>query len=141
MPSCEDTLWEVYWCARFMQSGREMINTYSQSAFDFFMAGDYPNAIEALIYCTYGTMNALSRYMGQGDWDDGGPIWYYLKNCIEGGEAEVTMQTLINTMLTANPDQVQYFVGLVDAYRQSVWNRPFNKPFFTALAKGFEQWE
>ncbi|GAH92394.1 unnamed protein product, partial [marine sediment metagenome] len=26
-----------------------------------------------------------------------------------------------------NPDQTEYFVGLVDAYRQSIWNRPFNK--------------
>jgi len=54
---------------------------------------------------------------------------------------EDPMGTLINTMLTAKPEQVEYFVGLVDAYRQSVWNRPFNAEFFAALARGFEIWE
>ncbi|GAH29755.1 unnamed protein product, partial [marine sediment metagenome] len=34
----------------------------------------------------------------------------------------------------------EYFVGLVDAYRQSIWNRPFNKDFFAALARGFMEW-
>jgi len=64
-------------------------------------------------------------------------IPYYLENCIGG---EFDMDTLLSTMLQAEPDQVQYFVGLVDAYRQSIWNQPFNEEFFAALARGFEQW-
>lgn len=58
----------------------------------------------------------------------------------EAPEYEFTMGKLINTMLTAMPDEVTYFVGLVDAYRQSVWNQPFNQEFFAGLARGFEQW-
>jgi len=64
-------------------------------------------------------------------------IPYYLEHCIGG---EFDMDTLLSTMLAADPKQVQYFVGLVDAYRQSIWNQPFNEEFFAALARGFEQW-
>ena len=55
-------------------------------------------------------------------------------------EYELTMAAILNTMLTADPEQTLYFVGLVDAYRQSVWNRPFNREFFAALARGFAEW-
>jgi len=58
---------------------------------------------------------------------------------LAGGE-DFSMDLLLSTMLQANPKQVQYFVGLVDAYRQSIWNQPFNEEFFAALARGFEQW-
>lgn len=53
---------------------------------------------------------------------------------------DLTMAAIIVTMLSANPKQVEYFVGLVDAYRQSIWNRPFNQDFYAALARGFELW-
>ena len=54
--------------------------------------------------------------------------------------ADFTMDTLIQTMLVADPNQVEYFVGLVDAYRMSIWNRPFNQEFFAALGRGFRLW-
>jgi len=56
------------------------------------------------------------------------------------GNGEVTMDAILSAMVQADPDQLQYFIGIVDAYRQSIWNRPFNKEFFAALARGFEQW-
>jgi len=53
---------------------------------------------------------------------------------------ELTMEAILIAMLGANASEVMYFVGLVDAYRQSVWNQPFNQDFFASLARGFEQW-
>jgi len=53
---------------------------------------------------------------------------------------ELTMDAILSTMLSADPSQVMYFMGLLDAYKQSVWSRPFNKEFFAALARGFEEW-
>ena len=53
---------------------------------------------------------------------------------------DLTMGDILSTMLSAEPDEVEYFVGLVDAYRQSIWNKPFNSEFFAALARGFEEW-
>lgn len=58
----------------------------------------------------------------------------------EPAPPEVTMDAILSAMLSADPAQVEYFVGLVDAYRQSIWNRPFNKDFFAALGRGFMQW-
>jgi len=65
---------------------------------------------------------------------------YTILWCLKNIETGVDMDTLLSTMLGANPEQVTYFIGLVDAYRQSIWNKPFNEEYFAALARGFEQW-
>ncbi len=52
----------------------------------------------------------------------------------------LSMADILNTMLTADPYQVEYFVGLMDAYRLSIWDKPFNQEFFNALGEGFKQW-
>lgn len=64
----------------------------------------------------------------------------YVNDYVPWSAGDLTMDALLSTMLSANPNQVMYFIGLLDAYRQSVWNRPFNREFFTGLAKGFQQW-
>lgn len=51
-----------------------------------------------------------------------------------------TMQSIIDTMFLANPTQVSSFVGLMDAYRQSIWNMPFNAEMWAAIARGFQRW-
>lgn len=63
---------------------------------------------------------------------------YYNNQAISG--AGVDMDSLLAAMLQADPSQVRYFIGLVDAYRQSLWNKPFNVEYFAGLARGFEQW-
>ena len=68
-----------------------------------------------------------------------GALYYYINNCIV--IPEVDMSSIINAMLVATPDEITYFIGLADAFKQSTWNRPFNKQFYAALARGFEQWE
>ena len=80
----------------------------------------------------------LTLYYGNWMWNTPYRIPYYLRNCIS---ADIDMDTILNTLLTATPYQIQYFIGLVDAYRQSLWNKPFNSEFFAALARGFEGWE
>lgn len=83
------------------------------------------------------TVDYILEYLIHGNWQGRHPyrLHYYLANCIT---ADIDMDTLLNTMLTATPYQLQYFIGIVDAYRQSVWNKPFNAEFFAALARGFE---
>ncbi len=65
-------------------------------------------------------------------------IPYYLRNCVGG---DIDMDAILSAMVVADGGQLQYFIGIVDAYRQSIWNKPFNEEFFAALARGFEQWE
>jgi hypothetical protein len=62
---------------------------------------------------------------------------YMLSNCIGG---VVDMDAIINAMLVAKFDQLQSFIGLVDAYRVALWNAPFNADFYAALARGFMKW-
>lgn len=59
----------------------------------------------------------------------------YLRYCIGDG---MDMDMLLSAMVGAKFNQLQYFIGIVDAYRQSLWNKPFNAEFFAALARGFE---
>lgn len=84
-------------------------------------------------------VNLAAAYAGYGyaPFDYVGPWWWYFTNCI--GETELTMADILDTMLAAEPYEINYFVGIVDAYRQSIWNKPFNVEFFAALARGFEE--
>ncbi len=62
--------------------------------------------------------------------------WYYTEDNLSGAY-DLTMAAILNAMLASDSDEVLYFVGLVDAYRQSVWNVEYNQEFFAALARGF----
>ena len=75
---------------------------------------------------------------GWSPYDYEGYLWWYLSNCIEA--PTITMDDIINAMLVADPDQIEYFVGIADAYRVAMWDRPFNEEFFRALAEGFKIW-
>lgn len=52
-------------------------------------------------------------------------------------EYELTMDKITSVMITATDDEVKYFIGLIDAYRVGLWNKPFNAEYFAALARGF----
>ena len=62
-------------------------------------------------------------------------MWEYDYEEMPG--AEVTMSAIINAMLTADFDELKSFVGIADAYRVSLWNKPFEVEFYAALARGF----
>lgn len=83
--------------------------------------------------------------------------WYNVANsytdrltqCLEwiddnwpAGAPTVDMDAILVAMLAAEPDEVTYFIGLVDAYRAALWEQPFNAEFYAGLARGFMQgWE
>ena len=49
----------------------------------------------------------------------------------------VTMDEILSAMVTATDDEYQKFIGLVDAYRIGLWNKPFNAEYYAALGRGF----
>lgn len=98
-------------------------------------------AIEDLLFCVIDLKAAITRLTYKyAPWHPDLPIPHFLEYHTTESAA-FDMESIINAMLTADPDQTLYFVGLVDAYRQSVWTRPYNKEFFAALARGFMEWE
>lgn len=54
-------------------------------------------------------------------------------------EAAVDMDSILSAMITANFEQLQKFIGLVDAYRSALWDKPFNAEFYAGLARGFRE--
>lgn len=56
-------------------------------------------------------------------------------------KTEVTMRSILDVMFTASNEELKQFIALVDAYRQSLWNKPFDVNYWAAVARGFEQWE
>lgn len=71
------------------------------------------------------------------DWRDA--LYWINDNWPIDGPAEVTMSAILSAMVTATGDELKYFIGLVDAYRSSLWEKPFNAEYFAALARGFMQ--
>ena len=142
MASCEDYLSDIsaayadaaYWLGLTQGHITWLLSNYSTSGFNLnwrtAVALSIARIEDAVSDLTYGNWQLNTPYR----------IPYYLENCIEAAAPEVTMASMLAAMLAADPDEVEYFVGLVDAYRQSIWNQPFNSEFFAALASGFEQW-
>lgn len=58
----------------------------------------------------------------------------------ESAPSPVTMDAILNAMLSSSFDNLQQFIGIVDAYRVALWNAPFNAEFYGALARGFQKW-
>ena len=124
-------------------SACEQIQWYYDQAQTALTASQYKVAIQYLI-------NARSHIINALQWNTtykaGESPSYAVSYCLDWlydniGPAEITMAAILNAMLIASPYEVNYFVGLVDAYRQSIWNKPFNKEFYAALARGFMEWE
>jgi len=101
--------------------------------------------------CAFHTLDAVSAVIAAlrqalGDYSST-TYTYHLYNCLKRSweytikdppEAEVTMDAILSVMVTATDSQLMNFIGLVDAYRQSLWNKDFNAEYFAALARGFE---
>lgn len=56
-----------------------------------------------------------------------------------GVPAEVDMDAILTAMITAEYEQLQSFIGIVDAYRVALWDEWFNTEYYAALARGFKR--
>jgi len=57
-----------------------------------------------------------------------------------GGGGGVTMDDILNEMLSATFEQLTKWMGISEAYKVAVWDAPFNQEFYAALARGFRKW-
>jgi len=75
-------------------------------------------------------------------------IRYWLVKCLQyidnnafgGGGGGVTMDDILNEMLSATFEQLTSFMGITQAYKVAVWDAPYNEEFYAALARGFKTW-
>jgi len=112
---------------------------HTADAYQHWSVGQDHAAIEDLCLVSYDLCNSTG-YLAYNyePWAYEGALHWYLTHCIAAPVFD--MDAILSVMLSADPIQVEYFVGLVDAYRQSIWNRPFNQDFYAALARGFMIW-
>lgn len=90
--------------------------------------------ISAIDYNTFGSYAMLNRHTAD---VPNYAVPYFFQHYNAG---EIDMMMIINTMLEATPDEIFFFTGIEDAYRQSLWDKPYDVNFFAGLAKRFEQW-
>jgi len=126
---------ETYWARK--EAG------YAQTHWN---AGDDHACLDDLIDAVLRNNQAIEYVLAQGFYGWSGDTHAILnalnrsKACpfiTEAPATEVTMDSIVLAMLTATPDELKYFIGIVDAFRVSLWNQPFNVDFYAALARGF----
>lgn len=86
-------------------------------------------------------LSNLTAFSGT-DWDRSALFesFYWLGQEAGGGASYVlTMDDILSVMLSATDEEYAKFIGLVDAYRIGLWNKPFNSEFYAALGRGFTQ--
>lgn len=118
------------------------IGTYYDLALDALNDNDVKLAVQALIatrnYLVNGIKYAASyRFFYEPEY---GILALFNIVHAEGNGAEVTMSAVLSALLVADPDEVKQFVGITDAFKQSIWDKPYNREFYAALGRGFMEW-
>ncbi len=83
-------------------------------------------------------MNGIRANWGGGSSTFGGRLlsmFDYLNDNIGGGE--VDMASILTAMRKATPAERQEFIGIVDGFRASIWNKRYDELFFANLAREF----
>lgn len=137
--SCSDALNRIQIWAQKIVTYCNRVTDHSGDAYTHWLAGQDHEAIYDL-WQAVEDLNVGLSYCN-GGWSPysyEGYLHYYLVNCIEAPSFD--MDDIINAMLLAEPDEIEYFIGIVDAFRMALWNKPFNSYLFEALARGFAEW-
>lgn len=67
-------------------------------------------------------------------------LQYIDNNAFNGGGGEVTMDAMLNAMLSSTFTQLTSWMGITQAFKVAVWDAPFNEEYYAALARGFKIW-
>ena len=75
---------------------------------------------------------------GYAPFDYVGPWWWYHTNCV----SEVTLESMIAAVIApdAHDDHRSAWVLLWDAYRASMYDKPFNLEYHTGWVERFKSW-
>jgi len=141
-PSCGDAIgqiksnyyqadWQEYYAMEDENLGEADLNPFKDHYACLVHIFDELDHIRAAIRYLTAYWTPYSTY--------GGVLAYYLDYCTGGND--LTMSSILLAMLTATQPELMSFVGITDAYRQSIWNQPFNQEYYAALARGFTKWE
>jgi len=138
--------------ASFATAYTALVNTYDdirqwlgwsdnagQNAWDAAESADWENAIKYCVTAIYQVRAGITVFFDlySDDYQQSHfmeSVWWGNKD-VAGGD--VTMSAILSAMISADEEEYQYFIGIVDAYRVALWNNPFNAEFYAAIARGF----
>ena len=116
------------------------------NARNHWIAGQDHEAIDDLIDAVYENNQASEHILAQGFYGWPGTR-HAVTDALDRDKAcpfiteddvpTVDMDSILSAMITADFEDLQKFIGIVDAYRVALWNEPFNVDFYAALARGF----
>lgn len=137
--TCSSALDYIAYYTEWAAQKAGAVSFWKDFAADHWDAGEDHLAIEDIILSLTHVVEGL-RYssLSVSPFFPEGAIWWYFTNCITG--YTLTMDDILSVMLSATDDEYKKFIGLVDAYRVGLWNKPFNSEYYAALARGFAQW-
>ncbi len=133
--SCTDALFKIKQGASSIVTSYNRALTHHNDAESHLQANEIPEAIRDILYELYDIRQMGLEFGGWDPYTYEGPIWWYLENCVSG--YDLTMDDMISVMLAATEEEYSYFIGVIDAYRVGLWNKPFESEFYAALARGF----
>lgn len=113
------------------------------SAGDAIAANQWANAKTYLYYAADGFGTEMNPFMYTGSnnfryWLQQMFNWIH-NNLNSTPTVSLAMGDILTAMLQATFDELTGFVGIEDAYRSALWNKPFNAEYYAALARGFMQ--
>jgi hypothetical protein len=54
---------------------------------------------------------------------------------------ELTMLKIIDAMVSSTSDELETFICIEDAFRASIWNKPFNYEWYAGMVRAFKSWQ
>ena len=129
-----------------MKSSASKSLTYSNrtlnhmsDAWTHWYALDDHEAIEDILH-GLSDANAAAGYAGYGyaPFDYVGPWWWYFTNCIEAGGIEFT--DVIEAFISCDDEIRSGWVLLTDAFRASMYDKPFDEVYHNTWVQRFKSW-
>lgn len=113
--------------------------SYPYQARTEYYAENYNLAIWYVIQGQIGLFDIVKYLLGYAtNWNDYSYLTPEMFKRLQPPEpTAVSMSSIIMAMYEATPQELTSFIGLVDAFRQTIWNKPFPKEYFAEIARGF----
>lgn len=128
--------WQTFWNNNFTD-----FSNYFGTLGDYILANNWVGAHDMCDLLKYQFNNPFRNGLASSSTG----VRYRLKLVLQWmndnwGAGGVTLDDILNAMLTASFEQLQQFIGITEAYKIALWNAPFNADMYAALGRGFVKW-
>lgn len=124
----------IAWMKDQYDTGSVLLGTSrseTDEAFDEWFYGDPDWGFAMLCYAMYDLQSSMSAFLNIEDgWGDVHPFQEFVyQYCV------TNMENILKAMLQAEFTELKQFVGIVDAYRATIWDQPFEAQYYADLVR------